>query len=53
MTTEDGYILEMHRIPYGIKSNWKNSRPPVIIVHGILSSSADWVYSGPKHSLGN
>lgn len=52
--TEDCYILEMHRIPYG-----KNSpevpgvrRPAVYLQHGLLCSSADWVMGIPEKSLG-
>lgn len=44
--TQDGYILHMHRIPYGkndtVKSV-KRKRPVVFFQHGLLSSSADWV----------
>ena len=52
--TEDCYILEMHRIPYG-----KNSpvvpgeiRPIVYLQHGLLCSSADWVMGIPEKFLG-
>lgn len=47
MTTEDGYILTLYRIP-GPKG-----AQPVLIQHGLLSSSADWVVMRPGHSLGN
>uniref|UniRef100_A0A6P4ESW5 Lipase 3 n=1 Tax=Drosophila rhopaloa TaxID=1041015 RepID=A0A6P4ESW5_DRORH len=43
--TEDGYILGMVRI----------ARPgaiPVLMVHGLLDSSATWVMMGPTKSLG-
>lgn len=43
----------MFRIPYGKKSNFTDNRPPVIIVHGILCSSTDWVITGANNSLGN
>ena len=52
--TEDGYILEMHRIPYG-KGNLadKNGTLPVaFLMHGLISSSADWILAGPQKSLG-
>ena len=54
MTTEDGYILRLHRIPYGKKSAKKEGekRPAVLVQHGILSSSADWVLAIPEKALG-
>ncbi len=55
VTTEDCYILEIHRIPFG-----KNDepvageiRPVVYLQHGLLCSSADWVIAAPEKSLGN
>lgn len=51
VTTEDGYILELHRIPYGSKRNKYHKGPPVLIVPGTHSTSADWVNTG-KNSLG-
>ena len=52
--TEDGYILRMHRIPYGKRSPRSDGsdRPAVYIQHGIESSSADWLVAGPKKALG-
>ena len=52
--TEDGYILKLHRIPYGKKSSVKEGerRPAVLVQHGILSSSADWVLAIPEKALG-
>ncbi|XP_053594558.1 uncharacterized protein LOC103571606 [Microplitis demolitor] len=57
VVTEDGYILEMHRIPYGrfenrrvLKSSRFN-RSPVLLQHGLAGSSADWVLTGPGKSL--
>ena len=49
--TEDCYILEMHRIPHG-KNNAVATKPPVLLLHGILGSSADWVLASPEQSLG-
>ena len=47
VVTQDGYILTLHRIPASNKS-----RPPVVFLqHGLMSSSADWVLSGPDHAL--
>lgn len=48
--TEDCYILELHRIPRGL--NVESDKPPVLLLHGILGSSADWVMASPEQSLG-
>ncbi|XP_065074235.1 lipase 1-like [Ochlerotatus camptorhynchus] len=44
-TTEDGYELELHRIP------GKAGSPVVFLMHGLLCSSADWVIIGPNNGL--
>lgn len=44
--TDDGYLLTLHRIPGKSKSH------PVLVQHGLLASSADWVIPGPKKGLG-
>ena len=56
-TTDDGYILTMHRIPYSknnpdsLDSN--TTRPVVFVQHGLLCSSADFVLSDPPKALGS
>ncbi|KAK5647420.1 hypothetical protein RI129_002312 [Pyrocoelia pectoralis] len=45
VVSKDGYILEMHRIPYGRRGPSEN-RPAVYLQHGILLSSADWILAG-------
>ena len=52
--TEDGYILQMHRIPFGKKSPPADGveRPAVYLQHGLLCSSADYVMGIPEKSLG-
>ena len=56
VTTEDCYILQMHRIPYGKSLSsvrFQNKpRPVVLLQHGILCSSADWVMGHSDDSLG-
>jgi hypothetical protein len=53
VTTEDGYILTMHRIPYSPASNSsERARPIVFLQHGLISSSVDWVIMGPGKALG-
>lgn len=43
----------MHRIPYGRDANNKpGDRPAVLVMHGIFSSSADFVVMGPGCALG-
>ncbi|CAL1684028.1 unnamed protein product [Lasius platythorax] len=43
--TEDGYLLTLHRIPGG------NGSPPVLLLHGILCTSAVWVILGKGKAL--
>ncbi|XP_055545695.1 lipase 1-like [Wyeomyia smithii] len=47
--TEDGYILTMFRIFQ--KHSSEKPKLPVLIVHGLFGSSADFVISGPNNSL--
>ncbi|KAF2889481.1 hypothetical protein ILUMI_16692 [Ignelater luminosus] len=49
--SKDGYILEIHRIPYG-KQDLSDNRTAVYLQHGILASSADWVLPGPGKGFG-
>ncbi|XP_039755663.1 lipase 1-like [Pararge aegeria] len=52
VTTEDGYILGLHRIPHGRDSNNRpGNKPVVFLMHGLLSSSADFLVMGPGSSL--
>ncbi|CAB3398338.1 unnamed protein product [Caenorhabditis bovis] len=52
VTTNDGYILEMHRISEGKNNSiWKNGRKPVVFMqHALLCSSSDWVINLPHQS---
>ncbi|RXG72375.1 Lipase 3 [Armadillidium vulgare] len=52
VTTEDGYILELHRIPYGINGPSEEVRPVAFLQHGLLSSSFDWISDKPDRALG-
>jgi pimeloyl-ACP methyl ester carboxylesterase len=54
VTTSDGYILTVHRIPYGVKSpgNVQSPGKPVVYMqHGLLDCSATWVINFPNESL--
>lgn len=48
--TEDGYILALHRIPFGRKMK-ESPRKTILLHHGLLGSSADWIISGPEKGL--
>jgi len=55
VTTDDGYILQMHRIPHGkneVETSNGTEKPVLFLQHGLLSSSSDWVLAGPNRSLG-
>lgn len=52
VTTDDGYILEMHRIAGGRKYPPKKGKKVCFLQHGLLDSSATWILSGPNHALG-
>ncbi|EDW76558.1 uncharacterized protein Dwil_GK14601, isoform A [Drosophila willistoni] len=45
LTTDDGYILTLHRIA-------RPGATPVLLVHGLLDSSATWIMMGPNKGLG-
>ena len=52
--TDDGYILGMHRIPFGQNGSYNDgvTRPPVFLAHGVTSSSSQWVFGPPQKALG-
>ena len=52
VTTPDGYVLEMHRIPWGRESPPGPTKTPILLQHGLLCSSADWVMGIPEKFLG-
>ena len=54
VVTDDGYILEMHRIPFGKRSPLEPGvvKPAVYLQHGLTTSSADWVMGYDTKALG-
>ncbi|XP_019872678.1 lipase 3 [Aethina tumida] len=48
--TEDGYILKMQRLLPKINRTDANL-PPVMLVHGLMGSSENFIIVGPKRSL--
>lgn len=52
IVTEDGYILTVHRIPYSKYNRDETySNKTVLLHHGLLASSADWIIPGPGKGL--
>ena len=55
VTTEDGYILGVHRIPHGRETKNKTKegfpRPSVFLGHGLMSSSASFSWGPANKSL--
>lgn len=57
VTTEDGYILQMHRIPAGRRTARRSEpsgkgKKAVLVMHGMAGSSGDFVIMGRERSLG-
>eukprot|EP01084_Bolivina_argentea_P061763 112906_1 len=54
VTTDDGYILGLFRIPYGRNESMNAiniGKPPILLMHGLLDSSFTWVTNFPQQSL--
>ena len=49
--TEDGYVLEMHRINGKLNALPDDNKKIAFLQHGILSSSMDWLIAGPQNGL--
>ncbi|KAH8361092.1 hypothetical protein KR200_004161, partial [Drosophila serrata] len=52
VTTEDGYIISLFRIPYSHNlQNQDEKKPIVFLQHGLLSSSDGWISLGPDDAM--
>ncbi|KAG5545657.1 hypothetical protein RHGRI_017965 [Rhododendron griersonianum] len=51
VTTTDGYILSLQRIPAG-RSGVTADKPPVLLQHGVFSDATTWLVNTPDQSLG-
>ena len=53
VTTKDGFILNLQRIPHGKNNSTSGSSKPVVFLqHGLTMDSTNWVLNGPSGSLG-
>ncbi|KAH7520904.1 hypothetical protein FEM48_Zijuj08G0195200 [Ziziphus jujuba var. spinosa] len=50
VTTQDGYILGLQRIPVG-RSGKTADKPPVLLQHGLFIDAATWLFNSPDESL--
>ncbi|KAK7306667.1 hypothetical protein VNO77_44619 [Canavalia gladiata] len=51
VTTEDGYILSLQRIPAG-RSGKKAYKQPVLLQHGLTADAICWLFNSQNESLG-
>lgn len=53
VTTRDGFLLNIQRIPRGKGEKASSGRKPVVFLqHGLLMDSSNWVINSPSESLG-
>ncbi|XP_021966606.1 lipase 3 [Folsomia candida] len=48
VTTEDGYILQLHRIPYGLGCGEGAGKRVAYLQHGLMGDSSNWIITGNK-----
>jgi lysosomal acid lipase/cholesteryl ester hydrolase len=56
VVTDDGYILELHRIPYGQRDGHSHNstfqRRAVFLQHGMMGTDHFWLVGSTNSSLG-
>eukprot|EP00250_Pteridium_aquilinum_P026771 c33565_g1_i1 orf=187-1359(+) len=52
VTTDDGFILGVQRVPYGRTKNARVLHPPVFLQHGLFQGGDTWFENSPEQSLG-
>ncbi|KAB5527675.1 hypothetical protein DKX38_021522 [Salix brachista] len=50
VTTKDGYILSIQRVPSGL-SGQAADKPPVLLQHGLMMDGVTWLMNLPEQSL--
>jgi lysosomal acid lipase/cholesteryl ester hydrolase len=51
VTTQDGYVLSLQRIPEGKSGGTSGNKPPVLLQHGVLMDGTTWLLLPPEQSL--
>ncbi|CAN6574204.1 unnamed protein product [Malus baccata var. baccata] len=51
VTTEDGYILGLQRIPMGRSGDETPNKKPVLLQHGLLVDASAWLLNPPDQAL--
>ena len=52
VTTNDGYILGLYRIPGRIGEQNGSAKPPVLMMHGLGSCMMSWFFNAPSVAPG-